>query len=82
MLPLLPIIVACAIPCAAILGWLGWTDRLPFIRESFADATMRPANLRCVYAMHLGGYVGGAVGIAIVCAQVARLRRRSLPPVA
>lgn len=81
MLPLVPIIFAAAIASAAILGWLGWTDRLPWIRENFDEPSLRPQNLRCVYAIHLGGYVGGGVGAAIACGRVVQLRRRS-PPLA
>jgi len=77
-----PIVFATAIACAAVLGWLGWTDRLPPIRENFAEPSLRPRNLMCVYAIHLGGYVGGAIGTIIACVAIVRLRRSSPRPAA
>lgn len=80
LLRVLPIVVLTAVPCAIALGWLGWTDRLPWIRANFDEPSLRPANLRCVYAIHLGGYAGGGIGLLLAIARVATLRRRLTSP--
>lgn len=79
LLPIVPVIFAFAILDAVLFGWLGWNDRLPWIRENFADESMRPQHLRCVYAIHLGGYMGGGIGTIVACALIAILRRRASP---
>lgn len=78
LLRLLPLVVVSAMPCALVLGWLGYHDHLPWIRENFAEPSRRPRNLMCVYGIHLGGYAGGAMGTVAAVARVALLRRREV----
>lgn len=82
MFPWVSIVFGGAVVGAVTLGWLGWHDRLPWIRDNFAEPTLRPRNLMCVYGIHLGGYVGGAIGAFVACARVAQIRRRTPRPAA
>jgi hypothetical protein len=45
------------------------------------DDEWRPRRFMAVYGVHLGGYVGGALGTILAVVLVSRARRRRAPGV-
>src|SRR5438874_1963618 len=68
--------------CAAALGAAGYAGWLNWVSDDFRmlarENLWRPARLLCVYGIHLGGYVGGAVGTTWAIWRVLRERARLL----
>ena len=79
LLKRMPVIVASALLCALLLGWIGSVGGLKILSEDFRQMVLhdefRPYTFMMVYGIHLGGYIGGALGT--VAAIVSILRERS-----
>jgi hypothetical protein len=64
---------------AALLGWVGYRGGLAMIFEDFREMVrldqFRPRRFMAVYGIHLGGYIGGAVGTLVMVASILRARR-------
>lgn len=64
---------------AALLGWVGCRGGLAGFSEDFREMMrldqFRPARFMAVYGIHLGGYIGGAVGTLVMVASIFRARR-------
>jgi hypothetical protein len=75
-----PMVLACAVACAAALGVAGWRGYLSAWSDDFRQMVrhdeFRPYRFMAVYGIHLGGYVGGAIGTVIAVISVRRARRR------
>ena len=66
---LLPLLVLVPFICAAILGaigYAGWLARWSAdFRVMVAQDEWRPYRFMCVFGMHLGGYIGGLLAMAV-----------------
>jgi hypothetical protein len=77
----LPSFVAIAAGCGILLGalgskgWLNWMD--PDFDDLFRNDLWRPERFMAVFGVHLGGYIGGTVGIVYNVWRIVRLRRSS-----
>lgn len=62
-------IPACVL--AVLLGIAGYLGAWKNLTEDFSliwqSNIYRPANFQCVWGMHLGAYVGGGIGTAVLC---------------
>ncbi len=78
MLWLIPVIGLTAIAFAAIGGALGSSGFFTRFSSDFAQMLardeMRPRRFMAVFGIHLGGYVGGLVGLIASCAIIWRKR--------
>ena len=76
---LLPL--AAAVVCSVVGGWAGYADLLTGLSGDLekvaADNLLRPRRLMCVWGVHLGAYVGVAVGVAGAVWAILRRRSRS-----
>jgi hypothetical protein len=58
--------ILCCVTCATLLGVIGYRGGLVWFsadfREMVAHDDFRPYRFMAVYGVHLGGYVGGAIG--------------------
>jgi hypothetical protein len=81
LLVYLPGIVLVAVVLGAVGGWLGYHGYLTGLDSDFAsmvDANVyRPKRFMSAWGVHLGGYIGGAVGTmaAVALVLVRRYRR-------
>ena len=66
--------------CAAILGVAGYRGCFVKLSTDFAEMTrnneFRPPRFMAVYGIHLGGYVGAAIGIIVAIVSI-RLSRKA-----
>ena len=81
LLGLLAPLFAITLLFAIALGFAGWQGWLDWISSDFSllrqTNSFRPEHFMATYGVHLGGYVGGAVGTTVVvCWIVARRRPR------
>lgn len=78
MLRYLPLIALCAVVLAAIGAWLGHAGFFTRFSDDFAQMLardeMRPRRFMAVFGIHLGGYVGGLIGLILSCLLVWRRR--------
>jgi hypothetical protein len=58
---------------AGAMGWLLWTNS--DLAEMWKSGEMRPRYFLAVYGIHLGAYIGGAIGTGIALLKIARTRR-------
>jgi hypothetical protein len=81
LLKLLPIIFLCCFAFAIPLGFAGYLGWLNCFSQDFREMTrrdeFRPARYIAVYGIHLGGYVGAAIGTGAAVVRI-RIRRRQL----
>jgi hypothetical protein len=74
----LPVIAIMAALCGAIMGWLGYNGSLVQLQSEFAgmvsDNLYHPHRFMCAWGVHLGGYMGGAIGTILSASRVIRLR--------
>jgi hypothetical protein len=74
------LILAITVSCGAILGLAGYNNLfLPFSEEFRAMVQhdeFRPRRFMAVYGIHLGGYIGGAVGVIAAVIQITRARSK------
>ena len=74
----MPMIVLSAFACAALLGIVGYTGGLTRLSDDFQEMVrrdeFRPYRFMAVYGMHLGGYIGGAVGMVAAIVSIRRER--------
>jgi hypothetical protein len=66
-----------ALGIAGGLGWLLWTSN--DLVALWQSGDYRPRHFVGVYGIHLGAYVGGALGTLIVLLHVARSRKNEAP---
>jgi len=82
LLLLLPMILIVTIICAAIFGIIGYVGGLNWISPDFAELWQtnlwHPRRFMCTWAVHLGGYLGGALGTVLAIWRLIRWRRLSL----
>jgi hypothetical protein len=76
----MPLIIATSILCAALLGTIGYLGGLAPLSDDFREMLrhdeFRPHRFMAVYGIHLGGYIGGAIGTVLAILSI-RKRRRS-----
>jgi hypothetical protein len=81
LLGMLPLIVLVAAACGAVFGICGYEGWLTHMDSDFEDMVradyFRPRNFMCAWGVHLGGYVGGALGTLIAAGRVIYLRHRA-----
>jgi len=69
-----------AVCCSIILGMVGYLGGLTWISSDFRwlvhESLMRPSHFMCVFGIHLGAYLGGALGLIISVRNVLVKRRR------
>ena len=74
-----PWMIVIAAVIAALLGWVGYRGGLARFSEDFREMVrldqFRPSRFMAVYGIHLGGYIGGAVGTLVMMASIFRARR-------
>jgi hypothetical protein len=62
-------VVVFPVVCAIVLGWVGyegWLVKVWPALDAIKDAPLlRPQRFMCVAGIHLGGYVGGAIGMLV-----------------
>lgn len=72
------IVLACAVICATILGVIGWIGGLAPLSDDFRQMVrhddFRPFRFMAVYGIHLGGYIGGAIGTVLAVLSIRRAR--------
>jgi len=76
----LPIVLGTTIVVATLMGGLGWAGAYVWLREFASVVGGDESRLRrfmAVFGVHLGGYVGGAVGTGLAVWRVRRLRKTS-----
>jgi hypothetical protein len=74
-------IAACGAIAGGIIGsrgWLNWTNR--DLAGIWRENLFRPRRFLAVYGMNLGGYAGGATGLACCALLIHRLRRIKIQP--
>jgi membrane associated rhomboid family serine protease len=80
LLKLLPMIFAITIVIATLLGLAGFLGWLTPFSQDFQEMERlnewRPPRFIAVFGIHLGGYIGGLLGTAIVCWMIFRRRHR------
>lgn len=73
-----PAILACVF--ATILAFAGYRGHLARISEDFRQMLLhdefRPRRFMGVYGIHLGGYIGGAIGTVVAVLSIRRARRK------
>ena len=83
---LLPLVILATAAFAAITGFAGyrgWLVGLSSDMQSIAtDPLFGPARFMCVWGIHLGGYVGGAIATAAAVIWIVRARRIASPAIA
>jgi len=74
-----PLLILGAMTCAGICGILGYAGVFARFMGDFADLVredlFRPHRFMCVYGMHFGAYVGGAIGAMAAVLWVVRRRK-------
>jgi len=76
LLPLFGMTVMCAVAFgfAGSLGWLDWiSSDFRLLRET---NSFRPARFMATYGVHLGGYIGGAIGTVVTVGCVLLHRKK------
>lgn len=73
MLPLF-----CAVALAALLGAAGYFGILDRILGESRPAADWWNRLMCVYGIHLGGYLGAAIGLLVAIVQIRESRKRTV----
>jgi len=77
---LLANILLCCLACALVLGeagYMGWLAKTSSdFRELVLHDEFRPYRFMAVYGIHLGAYVGGAIGMGWAVWTIRRSRRR------
>jgi uncharacterized membrane protein len=71
----MPIVMLIAAGCGTavgLVGYMGWLS--PLFPELIRDQLWRPTRFMAVWGVHLGGYLGGAIGG--VWAVISTLRQR------
>ncbi|HET6250358.1 MAG TPA: hypothetical protein VFE47_21910 [Tepidisphaeraceae bacterium] len=75
-------VLAFCLACAMALGVAGHRGWLVGLSSNFADmhptSEFRPQAFMTVFGIHLGGYVGGAIGTAVACVSIRRARKREM----
>jgi len=83
LLLMLPLILVVVIICAAIFGIVGYCGGLNWISPDFTELWQTnlwsPRRFMCTWGIHLGGYVGGVLGTALVVWRIVRRRRKISP---
>ena len=78
LLKRMPMIVLSTFACATLLGAVGWAGGLAALSEDFRDMVhrdlFRPYRFMAVYGIHLGGYVGGLIGMLWAVVSIRRSR--------
>lgn len=78
MLWLMGVVALAAIVLAAVGGWLGSAGFFARFSDDFREMVvreeMRPARFMAVFGIHLGGYLGALVGLALACCLLWKLR--------
>ena len=73
-------VAAIAVCCSIVLGLAGYLGGLTWISSDFRwlvhEKLMRPSHFMCVFGIHLGAYLGGALGVIISVRNVLVKRRR------
>lgn len=81
LLKRLPMIVGSAAIGALLLGWVGHAGGLTNVSEDFRQMVLhdefRPFQFMMVYGIHLGGYIGGALGTVAAIVSILRERRNA-----
>jgi len=84
LLKRMPMIVGSAMACALLLGWIGSAGGLTNVSEDFRQMVLhdefRPYRFMMVYGIHLGGYIGGALGTVVAVVSVFRERSKTREP--
>jgi|HubBroStandDraft_5_1064220.scaffolds.fasta_scaffold200742_2 hypothetical protein len=79
----LPSFVAIAAATGVLLGAIGSQGWLNWIDQDFAGLfksnLWRPARFMTVFGIHLGGYLGGLLGIAYNVVRITKLRKAAAP---
>jgi hypothetical protein len=82
MATLLLVVLGITVICSAIVAIVGYLGGLTWMSADFREMAetnlWRPYRFMCTYGEHLGGYVGGLVGLTTAVVLVVR-RRRLLP---
>jgi hypothetical protein len=83
LLKRMPMIVFSTFICAALLGAVGSVGGFASLSEDFRDMVhrdlFRPYRFMAVYGIHVGGYVGGFVGMLWAIVSIRRERRAVCP---
>jgi hypothetical protein len=78
------IVILCCIACAALLGAIGYRGGLVWISDDFREMVarneFRPYQFMAVYGIHLGGYVGGLLGMIRAVISILRERAKLINP--
>jgi len=81
LLSSLAIALSTTVSLAAVLGWAGWHGYLDWMSSDFSQmettGLFRPQHFLCTFGVHLGGYLGGAIGTVLAVIWV-RWRRKKL----
>ncbi len=76
----LPMIVLIAGVCGVIGGWLGYHGHLTRFDSDFVDMIeaneYRPYRFMAAWGVHLGGYIGGALGTIAIAGRILQVRLR------
>ena len=79
---LLPLMLACPAILASLFGVIGYWGGLVWLNAEFPlllkDNLWRPYRFMAVYGIHLGGYIGGLLGVFTAVGLIIR-QRRSVP---
>ncbi len=82
LLKRMPLIISSCLLCAALLGTIGYLGGFaPFsddFREMILHDEFRPHRFMAVYGIHLGGYIGGALGTALAILSIRKHRRSDI----
>lgn len=80
MLRMLLLIALVAVICAAALATFGYLTGFARFSEDFSQMLardqIRPRRFIAVFGIHLGGYIGGLLGLVLAILRIAVLRRR------
>ena len=75
---MLILIAIVTIACAVVLGIAGWNGALNLVSDEFAEIfetnQLRPQHFVCVFGVHLGGYLGGLIGVVASVMRITRHR--------
>lgn len=78
ILKLLPVALLSAVLTAVCMGMAGYWGAFVSMFPELTDNLLRPPRFMCVWAIHAGGYLGGAIGTAAIVVHIVRRRRAAV----